>query len=316
MPEAICYLYDIISPDWDLITPDQIDRLYTWMVSSFWFGPHDNRMGFVNVVRFGAVLGGFFSHEGSRESKQYSDDKTPQERYEASFQEVFFAIFMDAGQLVLQSKRVYDYVDLGMEVIRQDFLRVLADGFKLARVRVGSQVLIEEAGGERSQEELLLFFRSNRVIEVEISKLSNSSIPENITDIFNPREEWVPTMRGIVADSLKRGMDYFKAKADDKPSSDLGHTPMVYALAVSGQIERVEAEDVEGKVVYREKHEKAELKIEIPASSNMTPEILQKLFERLDIQGRRDSARFRRQQRKAMLNRGTLFEQDDSSQKG
>jgi hypothetical protein len=84
-------------------------------------------------------------------------------------------------------------------------------------------------------------------------------------------------------------------------------SPIPKALAAVGSIEKIRGYDQQGQLVYRERVEDAELKIEMPLPPAMGSPVLDRIFERLESRGRTESWRERQQRRREMPPRDDLF---------
>lgn len=313
---AKCYLYDIVDPAPEALAEEVWTQLVHRMRSSEWFGTEGKRSGFINVIRHRGMIGGYFANEGTRTGVQYDDNKEqiePEPFY--SFEHLFFVLFEDRAQLLLQSRNIYGYRDLSLPEMRNSFLDLLADLFRLLNVYVvGDTVTLERADITYTQEQLYSFFVTMaQVMGLEVSDLHGAAIPspdDPRYQLFNPKDEWHEITWGAIADTLKSGLDHVNMLSVETPESTL-QAPIPRALASVGEIERVTGYDQNGKFVYRERTEEAELEIELPLAPEMAPEVLDRVFTRLEERGRLESWEERMRRRQEQASRGTLFEDED-----
>lgn len=307
------YLYNIVDPDPEAMTHDRWLSLSHLMASSGWTGRSGQRMGFVHTVRSNGTIGGYFAREGQKKGIQYDDNKEPKilDPY-YSFEHLFFVLFEDTTQLLLQSIRAYGYSDLRMGEMRENFLHLLADQIELGGgVVFGDSVGIEPAGARYSQDQLYTTFRTMaQVTELEIANLDWGRIPP-VDDpkyrLFNPKDEWNEITWGAVVDTLKAGADAVKMSAPDQPGSTL-QSPIPKALAAVGRIDKLAGRDENGSVFIRQRIEDLELEIELPAQVMSHPELIDSIVKRLDARGRVENWKQSQAIRQEELNRGTLLD--------
>lgn len=309
------YLYDIVDPDPDSITHDHWQSLARLMTSSRWSRRPGQRIGFVNTVRSSRAIGGYFANEGQKKGVQYNENKEPttSEPY-YSFEHLFFVLFEDTAQLLLQTIRVFGYSDLDMGQMRDNFLHLLADTIRQTGNYVfGESVKIEPAGARYSQDQLYAAFRiMSQVTELEISHLAAGHIPpvgDPKYQLFNPKDDWHEITWGAVDDTIRAGVDSVKMAAPDRPGSTL-QSPIPKAFAAVGQIEKVGGRDTNGNVFIRQRVQDQELEIELPSQVMDHPELIDRIVAQLDASGRAESWQQRRTIRQDDLNRDSLLDQD------
>jgi len=313
---AKCYLYDIADPAPTAFTETHWIQLFREMRKSGWYGIKGKRMGFVNVIHRNGQIGGYFANEGKKKGVQYDENKEqvdPPPFY--SFEHLFFVLFEDTAQLLLQSRNIYDYIDLGLPVMRDNFLRLLADLFRLLGIHVaGDAINLKSAGITYTQEQLYsIFTHIAQVTELEISGLHETALPppdDPRYKLFNPKEEWDEITWGAVADTLKLGLDRVAMSSVESPESTL-QAPIPKAFAGAGEIDKITGYDKDGQVVIRHRTENDELEIDLPVRLRVPPEILDHILKILNSRGRVENWQVRQQQRQEelkRLNRGTLFE--------
>lgn len=313
MSTVKCYLHDIVDPEPTAFTETRWTQLFHKMRESRWHGDKGKRVGFVNPVRQNGMFGGYFANEGTKRGVQYNDNKEQVEPPPFhSFEHLFFVLFEDTAQLLLQSRYIYDYTDLRLPVMRASFLFLLTDLFRLVGIHVaGNTIGLKSACVTYTQEQPYSIFTSiAQVTELEIFGLYEAVLPspdDPRYKLFNPKDEWHEITWGAIADTLKSGLDRVNMSSLESPESTL-QAPIPRALAAVGEIERIKGYDKEGRIVYRERKEDAELEIDLPVHLSMSAEILDRIFARLDSRGRVESWQERQQQRQKELNRGTLFE--------
>ncbi len=309
---AKCYLHDIVDPDSSTITDAHWEQVFSIMRESSWYQPKGKRMGFVSLTRRNSMIGGYFANEGRKKGVQYDDNKEqlePPPFY--SFEHLFFILFEDTGQLLLQSRNIYDYIDLSLPDMRSNFLNLLTELLRSVNIYIaGKTIGLKSAGITYTQEQLYQTFTSiAKVIEIEISGLHQAELPlpdDPRYNLFNPKDEWNPITWGAVADTLESGLDHVTMSARESVESTL-QSPIPKALAAVGSIEKIRGYDERGRVVYRERTEDAELEIELPIQPTVAPDVLDRIFERLDSRGRVDSWRERQRRRREMLAHGHMF---------
>ena len=313
---AKCYLYDIVDPAPTVFTEAHWLRLFHKMSESGWYGVKGRRIGLVNIIRRNGLIGGYFANEGTKRGVQYTEDKEqvePPPFY--SFEHLFFVLFEDTAQLLLQSRNIYDYVDLSLPDMRDNFRRLLADLFRLVGIYVsGDAIGIKSAGTTYTQEQLYsIFIDIAQVTELRVSELHRAVLPtpeDPRYKLFNPKDEWNPITWGAIADSLQLGLDHVHMSAIESPGSTL-QSPIPKALAAVGEIEEIRGRDNEGRIVYRQRTEDAELEINLPVPPRIVPEILESILKKLDSRGRVESWQERRHRRRKSLDQGTLFESSE-----
>jgi hypothetical protein len=288
---ATFYLHDITNIDPLVIDNAKWENLYFNMQRPGWSGFPGSRIGIVRSARYANMIGGYFANEGRKKAVWYDENKEeiePTPFY--SFERLFFVIFMDTAQILIQSRYIYDYVDLNLPEIRSNLLLHLTDLFRLSGIYVAGRTLdMEDSGITYSPEELYITFSSlSRITEIEITDLFQATLPQPGDPkyrLFNPKEEWEPITWGAVADTLKLGLDSVKMTSIEDPNATL-KAPIPKALAAAGKIQRVRGSDNEGRIVYREHTESTELVIELPIGPEVSVELLGRILENLDSRGR------------------------------
>ena len=102
-------------------------------------------MGIVKSIYYANMIGGYFANEGRKRAVWYNDNKEeiePSPFY--SFEHLFFVIFLDTAQILIQSRYVYDFVDLSLPEIRNNLVYHLTDLFRLSGISVPGKSLILE----------------------------------------------------------------------------------------------------------------------------------------------------------------------------
>jgi hypothetical protein len=310
---AKCYLYDIVDPVPAALTEAHWTQLAHRMSESGWHNAKGNRIGLVNVVRQNGLIGGYFANEGRKRGVQYTEDKEqvdPPPFF--SFEHLFFVLFEDTAQLLLQSRNIYDYIDLELPIMRENLRHMLADMFRLVNVYVSRESIeIRSAGTTYTQEQLYSVFISiAQVTELEIYELHQARMPlpeDPRYKLFNPKDEWDPITWGAIADTLRLGLDRVSMSTVEAPDSTL-QAPIPKALAGIGEIEKIRGRDTNGRIVYRQRKEDAELEVDLPVPPRMVPGILESILENLNSRGRVESWEERQRRRKEDQDRGTLLE--------
>lgn len=229
-----------------------------------------------------------------------------------SFEHLFFVLFEDTAQLLLQTIRVFGYSDLDMGQMRDNFLYLLAETIRqTGNYVVGESVKIEPAGAKYSQDQLYAAFRiMSQVTELEISHLAAGHIPpvgDPKYQLFNPKDEWHEITWGAVDDTIRAGVDSVKMTAPDRPGSTL-QSPIPKAFAAVGQIEKLVGRDSNGSVFIRQRVQDQELEIELPAQVMSQPELIDSIVKRLDARGRVENWKQSQAIRQEELNRDTLLD--------
>ncbi len=308
-----CRLHDIIDPDPSHIPSSKWIDISEQMETSGWFGELGQRYGFVSTLARPESISGFFAHEGKKSGIQYDEDKQPTDTSTESFEHLFFAIFTDTSQLLLQHKNVYGYDDLGLPVMRNAFLDSLTILFRMVGVSVASKrVQIEPAGIRYSQEELYAFFENNSVLRVEIKNLNFKRIPDSNSpnyNLYNPKDDWNPITWGAVADTLQVGAKNIIIEAEgDDPNSRLNNGPLPKAFSRIGEFEEIQARNKEGRIIIRKRTTDEEISIDLPVTPQIETSLIDRVFAQFDSTERVEGWKKREQQRESDQLRGTLFE--------
>jgi hypothetical protein len=238
------------------------------------------------------MIGAYFAHEGLKQGIQYDNEKNLMQPPDAFFFEhLFFILFMDHGQLLLQQKKVYKFVDLNLDTMRRKLFTALADIFRAAEIRVpSSQIIVEDAQRTFTQAELYEFFTSYRPTALEIAQLKGAKVPKEVK-LFNPDEEWDEIAKSAINKTLEAGLEHVLLEGNESGEEvDLKRGPIAKGLAAAGEIQKVTARDERGRLIYRERNQKAELAIDLPLVPETNPELLRTIFDRMDQMGRQELA--------------------------
>ena len=296
------YLYDIVNVDATVVEQSKWDNLYERMQVDEWGVANGRRIGVVRSLYTSNTIAGYFANEGRKRAVWYDDNKEeiePTPFY--SFEHLFFVLFLDTAQILIQSRNIYDFVDLGLPVMRRNLLLHLTDLFRYANIYVtGRGLVLEEAGSGYSREELYLTFTSLKTVsELEISGLFGAKLPQPGDPkyrLFNPKEEWEPITWGAVADTLKMGLDAVKLSSIEDENATL-KAPIPKALAAVGAVDKIKGVDQEGRLVIRQRKEETDLEVELPANLEVTDELVLRIVEGLDAQGRVEKWEAKREDR-------------------
>lgn len=315
MPDTKCHLYDIIDPEPDAVRPEVWQQIQQQMNQSKWFGEQGKRTGFVSVIQSGVLVAGFFAQEGQKRGIQYTDDKIPVDAPLFSFEHLFFAIFMDTAQLLLQHKNIYGYDDLSLPGMRTAFLELLANLLRLSDVRVAAKGVKLFPGGEvYTQEELFAFFIENSVVRVEVRGLRLDMIPAEGDPkyrLYNPKDEWNETTWGAVAETLKVGTRNVVLEAPEQdPDAQLNKGPLPKAFAAIGDIQEVVARNERGNIVIRKVTSDEEITIDLPSHTSISVPVLDLVLSKFESRSRVESWHKRTAKRKTAQLQGTLFDTD------
>lgn len=269
--EASAHLYDIVDPDPQSVSLDSWQKILDSMKKSHWFGQLGHRFGFVSTTSYKNMIAGFFAHEGQKQGVEYDEKKTPSEFRINSFEHLFFVIFTDTSQLLLQHRNIYGFDNLGLPDMRNDLLKALATILRENGIGVvGEGIKVEPANTVYSQEELLEFFLQNRVFRLQVDNLQQSRKPEPNQKnwaLYNPNFDKNEAAWGVVSDSIKAGLE--NATVEGKDGIDvkgLSKSPIPKALAIIGDIQLVEARNHNEVKLIRTREVKSDFTISIPES--------------------------------------------------
>ncbi len=312
---AKTYLYDTINVVSSAIDEDNWEKLFDNMSKSGWYGTEGQRKGFMHVVRDRGIIAGYFANEGRKKAILYDNNKEqldPPLYY--SFEHLFFAIFEDTAQILLQSRNIYDYADLGLPEIRNNLKQLLTDLFRLSGIYVVGNVLqLESAGIIYSQEQLYsTFVTLARVSELRISDLYGASPPspdDPQYKLYNPKDEWESIIWGVVADTLESGLDSVTMSSLESMEGTL-QAPIPKALAAVGSIQTVKGYDSQGRLIYRQHSEEAELEIELPIHPEIVPDLLERIMDNFETRGRVESWQDRQKRREEHQDRNIFTDLD------
>ena len=298
------HLNDITNIDGMAIEPQKWDAVFDEMLSKGWAGRQGQRVGILKPLNHRGMIAGYFAQEGRKKVIQYDDNKEeiePGPSY--SFEHLYFMLFSDTAQILIQSRNFYDYVDLSLSVVRTNLLLHLTDLFRLAGIYVAgrSGIDIEDAGMSLSYEELYATFTSiKQISEIEITNLFGAVLPAKGDPryrLFNPKEEWDDITWGAIADTLKLGLDSAKLVAIEDQNATL-KAPIPKALAAVGTINKIKGSDDQGKIIIRQHTEDTEVEFEMPEGLGATTELLDIVLEDLKAKGRVETWEDKRKRRR------------------
>jgi hypothetical protein len=296
------YLHDITNIEPDSIDQEKFENIYNKMQGIGWAKAGNQRIGIVKSTKYKNMIGGYFANEGQKRAIWYNDEKEEIEpKPYFSFEHLFFVVFFDTMQILIQSRNIYDYSDLTLSLIRNNLLFHLRDIFRISGVFVpGRNIEIEDAGVSTTYEEMYATFTSlKNISEIEITNLYEATLPgreDPRYKLFNPREEWTEITWGAIGETLKKGLDSVKMTANDDPNATL-KSPIPKAFAAAGNIERIKGNDAEDKIIIRQHTETYELEIELPADMNAAVDILERILQNLDNKGRVENWREKRKKK-------------------
>ncbi len=313
MPEAKCYLYDIVHPDPQAMQPTIWQAARQEMEKAGWIGESGKRIGFVSTIEHNKVIAGYFANEGQKRGFQYDNDKQPIDEPQFSFEHLFFAIFIDTSQLLLQSRNIYGYADLGMGDMRRNFLNLTAEFLRLSGVNIARNgIQIASSGTSYTSEELFAYFLNNPTTSIEIKNMDEGNIPTETNPrykLYNPRDEWNPITWGAVSETLKVGAKNITLEANrNDPDAELNKGPLPKAFATIGEVEEVSTRTESGTIVVRKRTTDEEIRIDLPASPDVSIPILDVILNRFDHETRRMEWQERSERRKNAEMEGTLFD--------
>lgn len=313
--EAKCHLYDIVDPNPASITKDDWVTIVEQMDGTEWFGEIGHRYGFVSTLITPDLIIGHFAHEGQKTGIQYDDDKNAFDASTEAFEHLFFAIFRDTSQLLLQHRYIYGYADLGLSVMRTDFLLALTVLFRLINRSVASKhVQIEPAGKTYSQEEMYKIFEENYVFELQIKNLRSDLIPSPDNPFFklyNPKDDWNPITWGAVAETLQVGAKNVIFEAgDESGNARLNNGPLTKAFSRIGEIEKIKAVNRNGNVIIRKRTAEKEISVFLPINPEVSEDLVEQILSHFDRSDRIDAWNTRMEKRDYDQMRGTIFDSD------
>lgn len=313
-----CYLYDIVDPNPTSVSSGVWMRVLDMMRTTGWFGEPGERYGFVSTTAHAPLVTGFFAHEGSKTGIQYDEDKRPTDTSTESFEHLFFAIFTDTSQVLLQHRNIYGYDDLGLPKMRNSFLDLLALLLRNAGIYIASKrVQIESAGERYSQKELRSFFESNSIFTIEVKNLSTERIPDSSSpeyNLYNPKDDWNPITWGAVSDTLRVGAKNITIEAEQgDPNAQLNKGPLPKAFSRVGEIERVYGRTDEGRIVFRKRVSDREVSIDLPATPHVEDALINAVLAQFDPTERVEGWERRMEQRDSDQRDGTLYQLDQNN---
>lgn len=300
---AKLYLFDITNVDVDSIMTEKWDRLYIQLNNSNWITKSGSRLGFVNVQHESNKIAGYFANEGKKKAVLYNNKKEqvqPDKPYN-SFEHLFFLIFEDTAQILIQSRHIYGYRDLSLSEMRKNLINLLTEYFMLSEIYVpGKKLNLESAGSKYSQEQLYkLFIDLPRITNIEIKNLFNAKIPSKDDPkykIHNPKIERDPIVWGAISDSVDKGLDVVKMSSVEGEEGNL-KGPIPKAFAGVGEILVLSGYDEKDKLIYRKVTDDEEVEIELPIEPEVSKNLIDNIAKSLEKRGRVDSWRQRRLER-------------------
>lgn len=311
--EAKCILYDMVDPDPSVIEIDDWHNVAQQMEARDWLGKTGHRFGFVTTLTSNNLIIGFYAHEGKKKGIQYDKDKNEYDASTDAFEHLFFAIFPDTSQILIQHRYIYGYVDLGLPVMRDGFLTALTVLFRLEGRGVASKnVQIKPAGRTYTQEEMYKIFEQNSVFQVKIKNLDFAKIPDPEKPsykLYNPKEEANPITWFSVAETLKVGTKKVEFESDDESgASKLNEGPLTKAFSRIGEINELKAVNDKGNIIIRKKESDKEISITLPSTPEVTEQIIKQVLANFDSEDRVQSWKERMEIRAEDQQSNTLFD--------
>jgi hypothetical protein len=314
--EAHCHLYDIIDPDPSILTESVWGNIQNNMDSPGWFGEIGNRIGFISTMRFENIISGFFANEGKKRVFQYDDHKLLIGDPVYLFEHLFFAIFIDTSQLLIQHRNIYGYLNLSINTMRVNLLKTIGTFLKLNNIHLSSDsVQISFSGEQLTQEELYNFFVSNNVFKLEVKDLDANLIPlkgDPKYPLYNPKVEMTEITWGAIADTLEYGTNAITIEGDQfNPNVKINKGPIPKAFAAIGNIEQVDAFDSQGMIHIRRRTQNEEILIELPSDPIISQKIIESILSKTETNDRIIDWQNRKRKREQNLYKGTLFNSPD-----
>ena len=319
--EAKLYLYDISEPDPNVLSFDKWENIYSQIQDTPLMGERDQRFGFIENIIHKQMIGGFFISEGLKQAKQYNDNKELLGlNLMPSFEQIFYVIFTDTSQVLLQHRNVYGYTNLGIGKIRDNFVVALSLFMQKSGIYItNSEIKLEKAGEEYSQEELFSYFIGNKIFGLEVRNINfenRKKIPKEQLKLYNPREEleeltWVAMQETIEKSKVNRAI-FETNEVDEKPLLNKG--PIIKAFAAVGEIQEIKAYENDGRILIRKKSGEEEFIISIPSEPSVSIPILDFIFDRTQERNRTQTWEKRIDRKRQQQLKGTLF--DDGEQSG
>jgi hypothetical protein len=257
-----CEVWEIVFPDWSRIDKEKQESI--WHVLNTWsefVGSESSRKGFApQIKRVGDLVAGFYIQEGLRESLQGGD--TPESLrhgQQANFEKVFFALILDLGYVVLQSKKLFDYVNLNYTQMRNDFEVIL----NLVLNRAGiptTRIQMTKFYRKRTQEQMRALFHDNVSLEIEVSGLYGKTVPETI-QLSNPDPSEELILKRIFNRDYQ-AVDGVNLSA--APGKDLRFAKSAKAAVNTGEVHKIVTQLVSGgsETIYAVQDEKVNLPID------------------------------------------------------
>lgn len=281
---ATLYLYDNLSVDVESATKSNWNLLYQDLRRLDWRTGVGQRQGFVNVIRRNKRIFGYFANEGRKSVLQFDNKQqqlaTPSHYY--SFEHIFFIIFEDTGQIVIQSKRISGYIDLTNRIIRSNFCLQLFKIFQQCEFTVvGNTLELINVNKRNDQRELKRLFRDLRVVTLEVDSFTQAAIPAKddpkflLDDSYFGSDEVV---WHVISDMIKNGLESLHLNAGNLDSMDL-RCPFSKALVTIGQIKLIEGY-MGGKIVSQKRRDEVKGEVTLPASLEITSNLIEILEQK------------------------------------
>ena len=267
---ATLYLYDYLSVDVSSATKQKWNLLYQELRELGWRTPVGNRQGFVNVTRSNRRIYGYFANEGRLKVVLFDNKKKlvtfPSAYY--AFEYIFFILFEDTAQIVIQSKRVSDYVDLTYRKIKSNFLLQLFYVFRECGFSVvGKTLALRNIMRIIDQTKLKGLFLNLRVTKLEVDSITQAAIPAKGNSKFVLKNSQLGNDECIwllLSDLIKNGLDRINLIAGNSNSANL-RSPFSQALLTTGQINLIEGY-AGGNFTSQKRYDKVKAQVRLPYS--------------------------------------------------
>jgi len=195
--EVWCSLRYVFSEslDWNKLGTDSgfKDRMYELIKQMGIRGERPNRCGFTHASRVDDAVGGLFVVETDIELLDYKQREGFFTKDDSSLEHVFFVLFLNTGEILLQNKRFQHIASLRMEKVLDVLRRTLQELLSQLLERF-TLVSLEDYLESIPKAEFLRVFQEHPILKLEVETPPGSLIPETI-EYYNPQRERNPILR-------------------------------------------------------------------------------------------------------------------------